>query len=207
MLDDKTKSDGIETQTIEESRRKDSVTLENLQLAKLTEELAAMREARSSLSSWCRSTSQVIGALSLSVGFIAATFGACSAFKSMSVAKDAEARLNRASEAEIDVKIVSAFNTQILPSISGIVTMKMSDPCFEEALKTGADGNTAAAHCTGAMPMGAAPQKAAYWSAVDLAKRYPLLCRSVAAALKNQSNDTFATEALGRLGPCPEPEK
>lgn len=202
--------------------------LEQTQLEKLREELLALRAERRPMVVWLRTISSLIGVLSLSVGFLAAAFGACSALQSIALAKESEKRLNEATQSEIatraaatklsqeaelrlkqatasevDIRILVTFVNEVLPRLSGVQSSRLVDSCFEAALKAKLNSNEASSACTAHTTSPRAAQVAAYWAGVDLANNYPMLCQATRAALQNQARDSASLPPLQALKPCP----
>lgn len=116
--------------------------------------------------------------------------------------QEAETRLKNASSAEIDVRILTSYLNDVLPRLSGATGYQLSQTCMERLLAAGVDPNAAGSRCSGPVPFPRGAQVGAYSAAIDMATRYPVLCRATRAVLLHQSEDPDAQAALRGLPTC-----
>jgi len=190
------------------------------------EHLKSMRSALGGLASISRD-------LSVLIGVPAAIVAAISALNSIGLSNDAEKRMHESASSEIaarttsanlaaaterrvrestarelEVRALASFMSDILPRIGGGSSPRVIEQCVSAragSIGPGVSTQQILTECTGNLPMPMSVQIGGYEAAVDLATRYPLLCRATKAALDNNAGngDPAARTALTRLGDCP----
>lgn len=198
------------------------------EIQKLRAETALIRAQQQV--SWIRTTTAVVGVLALVVGLLKAVADVAATARSIQdaqaaaqrqddahtaemkgraeavrLADAAEIRLKESSTSEIDTKVLNTYVNDILPRVSGTSGYHLSERCLEDNLRKGVDPNEAGLRCAGPVQLPRAAQVAAYFAAVALARRYPMLCSATRAAIENQQGDASANKALAELGACPAP--
>jgi hypothetical protein len=204
---------------------------------KLKQETLNLNSSRSRLGS----AAAVARDLSITIGLLTSISPVINTIKSLDLARAAETRLQLSAESEIqaraenarntanaeirlrettarelEVRALATFLTDILPRVSGSSSPHLISECIAaRSLNTRIDSVSAhniVTGCVGFIPFPRAVQLGAYEAAVDLAIRFPFVCRATRAAIEanvmmarsHNSSDENAVRALNRLPHCPQ---
>jgi len=196
------------------------------EIAKINAEVASLRSQQQA--AWARTATVALGLLALIFGLFKTVAEVAMTAQSIRQAQEAskrqndataseigaraeatrladtaELRLKESSRSEVDMKVLNVYVNDVLPRVSGTSGYHMSERCLEEQLHNKVDPNEAGLRCAGPVQLPRAAQVAAYFAAVSMARRYPMLCAATQAAIGNQRQDSVAVEALSLLGTCP----
>ena len=173
-------SDDTAAAAAELTRRK--VEAEIAKLNAETEVLWAQRRA-----SLHRTVTLIVALVPVVATVMTTLFSIRSSYDARRLALETEARQQESSRAEIDTRILTAYATEILPRLAGRMKTHISAACFDSYIKEHPSdgGDKASVHCSGGVPISGTEQLAGEIAAIEMATRYPLLCRATRAALSD----------------------
>jgi len=163
------------------------------EVAKLEAEIALLHARRQATA---HRTVALAGFLvPLIVSIVGVSIAGRSTFASIKLSKDAEARQLDSARAEADTRLMSIYATEVLYRMSGRRSSFTSQSCFDHYTRThpAKDGDAAVQHCSGGMPLSNGETVAIQMAALEIAKRYPLLC----APTKTMLSEPFNHGVLG----------